>query len=29
MVTAYEDVFTFHSDEVKRFEKLIIETLKK
>jgi len=27
MVTAYEDVFTFHKKELKRFEKLIIETL--
>ncbi len=27
MVTAYEDVFTFHKDELKRFEKLLIETL--
>ncbi|MBP9017340.1 MAG: hypothetical protein KBG17_06345 [Paludibacteraceae bacterium] len=26
MVTAYEDVFTFHKDELKRFEKLLIET---
>jgi len=26
MVTAYEDVFTFHQDELKRFEKLLIET---
>ncbi len=25
MVTAYEDVFTFHKDELKRFEKLLIE----
>jgi len=24
MVTAYEDVFTFHKDELKRFEKLLI-----
>ncbi|HSV87415.1 MAG TPA: hypothetical protein VLH61_02110 [Bacteroidales bacterium] len=29
MVTAYEDVFTFHKDELKRFEKLIIEIFKK
>jgi len=29
MVTAYEDVFTFHIDELKRFEELIIETFKK
>lgn len=29
MVTAYEDVFTFHIDELKRFEKLLIEKLKK
>ncbi len=28
MVTAYEDVFTFHKDELKRFEKLIIKTFK-
>lgn len=28
MVTAYEDVFTFHKDELKRFEKLLIEALK-
>lgn len=28
MVTAYEDVFTFHTDELKRFEKLLIETFK-
>ena len=25
MVTAYEDVFTFHTDELMRFEKLLIE----
>ena len=25
MVTAYEDVFTFHKDELSRFEKLLIE----
>ena len=25
MVTAYEDVFTFHKEELKRFEKLLIE----
>jgi len=29
MVTAYEDVFTFHKDELKRFEKLLIETFKR
>ncbi|MCD4745284.1 MAG: hypothetical protein K8R58_03195 [Bacteroidales bacterium] len=29
MVTAYEDVFTFHNDELKRFEKLLKETFKK
>jgi len=29
MVTAYGDVFTFHKDELKRFEKLLIETFKK
>ena len=29
MVTAYEDVFTFHTDELKRFEKLLIETFNK
>ena len=28
MVTAYEDVFTFHPDELQRFEKLLIERLK-
>ncbi len=28
MVTAYEDVFTFHKEELQRFEKLLIETLK-
>ena len=28
MVTAYEDVFTFHKDELKRFEKLLIKTFK-
>ena len=27
MVTAYEDVFTFHKDELKRFEKLLIEKI--
>ena len=27
MVIAYEDVFTFHPDELKRFEKLLIEKL--
>jgi len=26
MVTAYEDVFTFHKEELARFEKLLIET---
>jgi hypothetical protein len=29
MVLAYEDVFTFHKDELLRFEKLLIETFKK
>lgn len=29
MVTAYEDVFTFHKDELARFEKLIEETFRK
>jgi hypothetical protein len=29
MVTAYEDVFTFHKDELKRFEEFLIEILKK
>ncbi|GHU86506.1 hypothetical protein FACS1894153_3710 [Bacteroidia bacterium] len=29
MVTAYEDVFTFHKDELQRFEKLLIDTFKK
>lgn len=29
MVTAYEDVFTFHKDELERFEKLLIKTFKK
>ncbi|GAB4199806.1 MAG: hypothetical protein Fur0023_02500 [Bacteroidia bacterium] len=28
MVTAYDDVFTFHKDELKRFEKLLDETIK-
>ncbi|HON21261.1 MAG TPA: DpnII family type II restriction endonuclease, partial [Bacteroidales bacterium] len=28
MVTAYEDVFTFHKEELKRFEKRLIETFK-
>ncbi len=28
MVAAYEDVFTFHKDELKRFERLLIEKLK-
>jgi hypothetical protein len=27
MVTAYEDVFTFHKDELKRFEEYLIKTL--
>lgn len=27
MVTAYEDVFTFHKDELKRFENLLIEKI--
>lgn len=26
MVTAYEDVFTFHKEELKRFEELLIDT---
>jgi len=29
MVTAYEDVFTFHKDELKRFENLLIEKVVK
>lgn len=29
MVTAYEDVFTFHKEELKRFEKLLKEMFKK
>lgn len=29
MVTAYEDVFTFHKDELERFENLLVETFKK
>ena len=29
MVTAYEEVFTFHHKELERFEKFLIETLKK
>jgi len=29
MVGAYEDVFTFHKDELARFEKLLIEVFKK
>jgi hypothetical protein len=29
MVTAYEDVFTFHKEELQRFEKFLIETFKK
>jgi len=28
MVVAYEDVFTFHKDELQRFEKMLIETFK-
>lgn len=28
IVTAYDDVFTFHQDELKRFEKLLQKTLK-
>ena len=28
MVTAYEDVFTFHKDEMKRFESLLLKLLK-
>jgi len=28
MVTAYEDVFTFHKDELNRFEKLLIEKVR-
>ena len=28
MVTAYEDVFTFHKEELNRFENLLIETFK-
>ncbi|MDR2762273.1 MAG: hypothetical protein LBB88_06680 [Planctomycetaceae bacterium] len=28
MVEAYDDVFTFHKDELKRFEKLLIDTFK-
>lgn len=28
MVAAYEDVFTFHEDELERFEKLVIEKVK-
>lgn len=28
MVTAYEDVFTFHKDELQRFEQLLIKTFK-
>ena len=27
MITAYEDVFTFHKDELKRFENLLIEKI--
>ena len=29
MVTAYEDVFTFHKDEIKRFENLLLNIFKK
>jgi hypothetical protein len=29
MVSAYEDVFTFHAEELKRFERLLIETFLK
>lgn len=29
MVSAYEDVFTFHKDELVRFEKLLVEIFKK
>jgi hypothetical protein len=29
MVSAYEDVFTFHKDEIERFEKLLSETFEK
>ncbi|OQZ03909.1 MAG: hypothetical protein B6D34_04740 [Candidatus Brocadia sp. UTAMX1] len=29
MVVAYEDVFTFHKDELVRFERLIKDTLKR
>ena len=28
MVTAYEDVFTFHKDELQRFEKMLIKIFK-
>jgi hypothetical protein len=28
MVSAYEDVFTFHKEELKRFEELLIEIFK-
>jgi hypothetical protein len=28
MVAAYEDVFTFHEDELKRFERLVTEKVK-
>ncbi len=28
MVTAYEDVFTFHAEELKRFERLLIDSIK-
>ena len=28
MVSAYDDVFTFHKEEIKRFEKLLIRTIK-
>ncbi|MDR1087644.1 MAG: hypothetical protein LBL16_05390 [Endomicrobium sp.] len=27
MIVAYEDVFTFHKDELQRFEKLLKDTL--
>jgi len=29
MVQAYEDVFTYHSDELQRFEKFVLETMQK
>ncbi|OQY71990.1 MAG: hypothetical protein B6D44_11705 [Ignavibacteriales bacterium UTCHB2] len=28
MVSAYEDVFTFHDDELRRFKELLNETIK-